>query len=627
MRRPLFHLVCSTAFMISAAAAPIKLQAGAITYMVEPESLEITATAPSRIQLMPPLHVPADTRVTAEEKGWRWSDGEGRQFLLSTEGTALHLTISGKPGTHLSWSLPNATTGTWLIPDGEGMAYRVDDPFWRQAYRQRMCLGGTTLLSFPAWSYLSEKNAATYALSDGFQSQLCLQDNGGVQAQLIHDFTDGAETIDLFFEIGLPQSLAPAQFYRKHLKEHGQLKSFADKAVPNLPRLFGAPHVYVWGDGRDLAFLDDLKKLGIERAVLSYDQDPYTNKHLVGPAYLKKAYAQGYLAGPYEAFDNGQPAKTSDSPAAIWADDLYPAGCLRNAQGNIVTGFANRGCEMSSEAIARHSPFAPAERYAKHIADGASQVFVDVDAFGEFYDDFSPDHPMTKARDRTNRQARLDMAITRFGFVQGSENVTAWSAPFAHYSHGTAEAHVSAFWPLLRDKRLGGYWPPERQAIYFAPFKPTEEEARALFGAADRVPLFEAVFHDSVVALDRWDFGLMKVPSQERHRFARALLYGTPTLWHLDRRELARTGPWLKAAQDDFREAHGAGTPVALTGFQWLTPDRQVQQVTYADGRIMIANFGADTWHGLAPDCVRISRPNQTTSDLCPPPDPPAFKQ
>jgi hypothetical protein len=218
-----------------------------------------------------------------------------------------------------------------------------------------------------------------------------------------------------------------------------------------LPRLFGAPQAYVWGDGRDLAFLDDLKALGVDRIVLSYDQDPRTHKHVVGPAYLAKASALGYLAGPYEAFDNGQPEATADMPSAIWGD-LYPSGCLRDAGGQVVTGFANRGCAMSSEAIARHpGPPSPASRYAGHIADGASQVFVDVDAFGVFVEDHSPDHPMSMARDRVNRLARLGMAIDRFHLVLGSENVTAWSSGVAHYSHGTAQAHASAVWPLLGD--------------------------------------------------------------------------------------------------------------------------------------------------------------------------------
>ena len=631
--RPFPLLVAIATMMASAATAvPIQLRAGTITYIVDPTSLKIDAqtAGTSLLNVMPAQHTPVPAAVAAEGQGWRWSDTEGHTFRLSTEGTALRLRISGQAGTKLSWPLPKATTGTWLIPDGEGMAYNVDDPFWRAVYRHRheQCLGGTTLLSFPAWSYLTEKNAVTYALGDGFLSSLCLRDDDGLQATLAHDFADGAGTLDLLFEIGSPEPLAPALFYRQVLKDRGQFKTFAAKAVPNLSRLFGAPHAYVWGDGRDVSFLDELKALGIKHLVLSYDQDPLTDKHLIGSRYLRRAFAQGYLAGPYDAFENGQPAKTADSPSAVWPNDLYPSGCLRDAKGQVVSGFANRGCEMSSEAIVRQqNPFVPAARYAQHMADGASQVFVDVDAFGEFFDDYDPAHPMTMSRDRDNRLARLGLGISRFHLVLGSENVTAWSASVAHYSHGTAQAHVSAVWPLLRDKRFGGYWPPERQAIYFAPFQPTADEARALFGPADRLPLFEAVFHDGVVAMDRWEFGMMKVAGQERHRFARSLLYGTPTMWNLDRRELARVGIWLKAAHDDFQDVHGVATPVALTGFAWLTPDRMVQRATYGDGRVIIANLGQSPWQGLAPDCVRVSGPNRPSSDLCPPPDPAPFKQ
>ena len=248
----------------------------------------------------------------------------------------------------------------------------------------------------------------------------------------------------------------------------------------------------------------------------------------------------------------------------------------------------------------------------------------DVDAFGEFYADYSPDHPMSMARDRASRLMRLKLAIDQYHLVVGSENVTAWSSSAAHYSHGTAQTNAMAIWPILDDSaRFGGWLPRERPAMFFAPFKPTPDEDRALFAPADRLPLFEAVFHDSVVAADRWEFGLMKIVGEERQRFARSLLYGTPTMWNLDQRELARVGTWLKAAQEDFRIAHGWGAPVALKGFRWLTPNRLVQQASYADGRRLVANFGDRAWPGLAPDCVRVIRPRLTAVDLCPPLDPP----
>jgi hypothetical protein len=613
-----------------AAASPFVMKIDDTVYNVDPQTLSINARLPDGavVAVMPPLYPAQDIKLIGDGSSPHWTDSAGRDLVLTAEGNALRLTITGKAGEKLAWDLPAAKGGTWLVPDGEGMAYAVADPFWRTGYyAKERCMGGTTALSFPAWSYLTKSRAVTYTLGDGLQSELCLRDQEGLQARLKHEFRSGADKVEILFAIRPPEPLAPALFYREVLKERGQFKSFADKAVPDLPRLFGAPHAYLWGDGRDLAFLDDLKALGIDRILLSYDQDPRTSKFLVTPDYLKKAAALGYLAGPYDAFDNGQPEPTADMPAAIWPGDLYPAGCITEADGKPKTGFANRGCYMSSEAIARYpGPSIPGQRYAGHIADGANHVFLDVDAFGDFFDDYSPDHPMTMTQDRANRLTRMGLGITRYKLVLGSENVTAWASGVTHYSHGTALAHSAAIWPLHKNPKFGGYWPPERPPLFLTPFTPTADEARALFGAADRLPLFEAVFHDSVVAVDRWEFGLMKVTGEERLRFARSLLYGTPTMWNLDRRELARIGPWLKAAEDDFRQAHGVETPVALTGFRWLTDDRLVQQTTYADGRVLTANFSGAPWQGLGPDCVRVALPDQAPAEMCPPADPPAFK-
>ena len=615
----------------SAVAAPFTVRVEGIAYEVDAKTLGIDARLPDGtiVAVMPALYPAQDIKIMdAGGASYHWTDSAGHDLVLDAESGALRLTITGKAGEELAWDLPPAEGGTWLVPDGEGMAYTVDDPFWQTVYAKEKCLGGTTLLSFPAWSYLSESRAVTYALGDGLQSKLCLHDQDGLQARLTHQFSPGAEKIELLFAIRPPEPLAPALFYREFLKERGQFKSFADKAVPDLPRLFGAPHAYVWGNGRDLAFLDDLKTLGIDRMVLSYDQDPRGKGHIVRPDYLAKAVGMGYLAGPYDSFDNGQPAATADTPVAIWPGDLYPTGCVIEADGKPKTGFANRGCYMSTEAIARYpGPFIPGQRYAGHKAAGANQVFVDVDAFGEFFDDHSPDHPMTMAQDRANRLMRMGLGIDTYTLVIGGENVTAWSSGVNHYSHGTAQAHVSAVWAILSNReRFGAWWPEDRPGIFFKAFTPTSDEARSLFGAADRLPLFEAVFHDSVVAADRWEFGLMKVTGEERSRFARSLLYGTPTLWNLDRRELVRVGPWLKATEADFHLAHGTDTPAALTGFRWLTSDRLVQQASYADGRVLTANFGEAAWQELEADCVRLTRPDRAAADLCPLADLPPFK-
>ena len=618
--------VCAGLGAGAAGAAPIVIHTATADISVDPASLRIDATTPDgqALNLMPALHAPEAAAPVRVGAAWRWSDNEGRILTVSGEDGHVRVQIAAPDGQALSWPLPVASGGDWITPDGEGMALPVQDAFWRHVERREHCLDAVAGLSFPAWSHLTPERAVVYALGDGLRSKLCLRDDQGLQARLTHSFDEGANRLELLIAVAPPDPLAPALFYRALLKARGRFRLLRDKAVPDLDRLYGAPQAYLWGDGRDMAMLDRLKALGIARINLSYDQDPQTDTHLVTPAFLKKARALGYLAGPYDTFDNAQPDDNDAAPYVHWGQALYPSGCIRDAAGRIKAGFANTGCEMSSEALVRApGPFVPGARYKQHKADGADQVFDDVDATGEFFHDDSPGHPMTMTQDRANRLARLNLAM-RDGLVIGSEDVHAWSAGVVHYNHGGAQSHLSAVWPIQSDhKRFGGWWPGDHLPIFFASFQPTPDEARLLFGPGDRLPLFEAVFHDSVVSSDRWEFGLMKVAGVERARFAMALLYGTPTMWPLDQKELARVGPWLKAAQDDFRIAHGWDAPVALTGFRWETPDRLVQTATYADGRRITANFGAAPYDGLGGDCVRVTAPGQARAqDLCPPPLP-----
>jgi hypothetical protein len=628
MRR---QLICGLALLMMAmaglaAADPIVIPTRTADIRIDPTTLGIDATTPDgrTLTLMAALHAPEPATPVHDGDAWRWSDQEGRAITVSAEDDHLRVQVSAPEGQSLSWPLPPAVDGDWIVPDGEGLALPAQDAFWRGIETREHCLDAVAGLSFPAFAHLTRQQAVIYALGDGLRAKLCLRDEQGLQARLSQHFDEGVTQMELLIAVAPPDPLAPALFYRRLLKARGQFRPLSDKAAPGLDHLYGAPQAYLWGDGRDVAMLDKLKALGVQRINLSYDQDPQTDKHLVTPAFLNKARVLGYLAGPYDTFDNAQPDDNDASPYVHWGKALYPSGCIRDATGQIRSGFAHMGCEMSSEALVRApGPFVPGARYKRHKADGASQVFDDVDATGEFFHDDSPEHPMTMSKDRANRLARLNLAIDD-GLVIGSEDVHAWSAGVVHYSHGGAQSHLSAVWPVLNDhKRFGGWWPSDHLPIFFAPFQPTPDEARLLFGPGDRLPLFEAVFHDSVVSSDRWEFGLMKVSGVEGARFAMSLLYGTPTMWALDQQELARVGPWLKAAQDDFRSAHGWEAPVALTGFRWETPDRLVQTATYADGRRITANFGAAPYDGLATNCVRVTTPGQTgAKDVCPPPLP-----
>ncbi|RZJ42212.1 MAG: hypothetical protein EON87_15120, partial [Brevundimonas sp.] len=210
----------------AAGAETLAVRVGAVTYSVDPATLRIDAEdSGATLLVLPPLTVAQAVRVQTTGDGWRWTDGDGRDVAVSPGDGVLILSITGAAGTKLSLPMPAARDGTWVVPDGEGMAYRVQDAFWRARYAEEHCLGGTTLMSLPAWTHLSEARAVTYALSQGLKSELCLRDDAGIQAGLKHDFAEGAETVALSIAVGPPDPLAPALLYRRLMQGRGEFRS------------------------------------------------------------------------------------------------------------------------------------------------------------------------------------------------------------------------------------------------------------------------------------------------------------------------------------------------------------------------------------------------------------------
>jgi len=136
-----------------------------------------------------------------------------------------------------------------------------------------------------------------------------------------------------------------------------------------------------------------------------------------------------------------------------------------------------------------------------------------------------------------------------------------------------------------------------------------------------RLPLFETVFHDSVISLDFVGAPLTKFTNQVQTRSLLLLLYNVPSLWTLDRQAITDYGTRIKAINDFFAPIHRRIGDKPLTRFEWLTPDRMVQQAEFADEIVMTANFSDSVFNGIPPRCVEARRLKEGIKNLfCPEP-------
>ncbi|MGX1777657.1 glycoside hydrolase [Nocardia brasiliensis] len=539
-----------------------------------------------------------------------WSyPGKGLTVTADTADGRLRVTLRSDRDQRLSWPVTGTDPATTALqlPRGEGLSLPVGDPFWNSpdAALIDRPLDLTESLTMPFWGYQAGARGVSYLAPTDIGTTLTVRSvDEKLRTTAEHDFDARADTGEYTITFALTDAspVAAAKDYRAWLIQHGRFRSLADKIAqqPAVGKLLGAFHAYLWGDGRTPEAIRTMRELGLTRMWLGYDAgaDPMTR------AAVDAAKAAGYLAGPYDSYDNAQDPATADNPGSSWPG-LWPSGCVHDAEGNPETGFGGRGCYLSTQALAQR-PQVLDDRYATMTANGANTYFLDVDAAGQFFDDYTPGHSMNKKQDRDNRLTRMRALVEQRGQVLGSESVGAWASTLPAFSHGSQTPVSDLLWKAQRDKQSWGGWAPESAPKFF--FQPAElpaAAATAMFDPAYRVPLYETVLHDSIVNLDRWELAYYKLPQQQTMRALTAILNNTPLNFALDRAELDRHGAEIARLQQFFAPLHEAAGTTPMTSFQWLTADHLVQRSTFGDGVLTVtANFGTAPHDGLPGGCV-----------------------
>ncbi|MFF3114766.1 glycoside hydrolase [Kitasatospora sp. NPDC057904] len=595
---------------------------------------------------------------TADGAGWSYPEAGLRADVRADHGRLLVTLTATGADTSVRWPVTAAdpAAGAIQFPRGEGLSVPVDDPFWNSP--DGALVGEAqeldSQLSMPVWGYTlrTGRAGAGYIVPTDIGTSLTFaSQDGRLRATAEHGFAagngTGAYTVALSLTDGSP--VAPAADYRDWLAEHGQLGSLAEKIRknPQTAKLLGAFHAYAWGGARRPAYLDKLKALGVSRLWLGYDSDdaPMTG------ADVRAAEADGYLAGPYDSFADGQQKTEDSSPNTVWPDDVYPRFCVVRADGTPQPGFRNKGCYLSSQAFEQAEPqhHYLAARTRSLVANGAGSYFLDVDAAGELFRDHGPGHAMTMAEDRANRLARMrrladgSYDTSARPLVLGSESAGSWANQVLAFDHGAATPVDGRLWAMETghfdnrpqdpkdDAAWGGYMPEGAAATFFKPvrtadFKP-EHQARvaaalkAMYDPRYRVPLYETALHGSLVNAERWELPFGKLPEQKTTRALLAVLSNTPLNFVLSDKDPrdAQNLRELAALQQYFAPLHQAAGTEPLTSFRWLTEDHLVQRTVFGDGTLTVtANFGTTAHDGLPGGCVDAALRGRPGSQLCP---------
>jgi len=205
--------------------------------------------------------------------------------------------------------------------------------------------------------------------------------------------------------------------------------------------------------------------------------------------------------------------------------------------------------------------------------------FIDTTTASPWRECYSPDHPMTRSDSRRFKMELLRLVSEKHKLVCGSETGHDAAVPYVHYFEGMMS--------------LGPYRVPDagRNMARILDEVP-DRVARFQVGHRYRLPLWELVYHDCVVAQWYWGDYNNKLPALWDKRDLFNVLYGTPPMFMFRR-------PYWEEHKDRFVKSYQTVCPVAratacseMTDHRFLTPDRAVQQTVFAGGVTVTVNFG-----------------------------------
>jgi len=394
--------------------------------------------------------------------------------------------------------------------------------------------------------------------------------------------------------------VAMCQRYRKAMEAAGRVRTLAQKRIanPHVDRLIGAVNVWNW-DSDPVTQVRDMQALGIEHILWSRRSSP---------AQIKTLNQQsGVLTSRYDIYQDLMDPDIVTTQLGWthtdWTQAGWPQDLMIDAHGNWVKGWEVKGkdgkmypcgtlCDRQAPAYAR-------QRVSEELTDHDYRCrFIDTTTASPWRECYDPDHPMTRSDSRHWKMELLRLMSEEMKLVTGSETGHDAAVPYVHYFEGMMS--LGPFRVPDAGRNMVQLWNdvPNRVATY-------------QMGHRLRLPLWELVYHDCVVAQWYWGDYNNKLPSLWDKRDLFNLLYGTPPMFMFNK------AIWTQY-RDRFAQSYRTVCPTVrevgysrMKNHQYLAENRDVQQTTFANGTEIIVNFGAtpyrcDDGQQLAPLASKV---------------------
>lgn len=356
-----------------------------------------------------------------------------------------------------------------------------------------------------------------------------------------------------------------------------------------------------WGSTLSTQTVEALQGAGLKRLLLTLGEG--WEGGLWHPEAIQAGVNAGYLMAPYDSYETAlSSSENPDWSTAHLGSKAYRDCAIVLKDGKLKTGFQQSGHYTDPRCV---RPLLETRVQAVQAKAGFNAWFLDAYATSMVFDSYRDGAEMTQAQNADGNIDASRWLNTVLKLPAGSEDGNAVTAQGILFAHGMQTPVIG--WgdrEMTKDKQspyyVGNWYPPEQPAVFFKPVPLNEPFRTVYFDPRMRLPLYQAVFHGSVITTHHWLFDSLKLSNVRADNELAQLLYNVPPLYHLSAATLKQRIPLIQRQDRFFRPLHERLATQAMTDFRWLTADRQVQQTTFADGTRLVANFAAGDEEGYA---------------------------
>lgn len=188
-----------------------------------------------------------------EEDGvmkWEYPE-ESLAVTLTPHAGYLDVEIESTTEEDHNFSWPYVSGETYYMPFGEGKRIPGDDAVW-SSHLKGQIYSAVEQLSMPFFSSAGDDYAVTYIMENPVRSSLVFSEGDQIDFSVLQEYReiDESKVNRLRIYVTDKDPVNSAKVYRQYKIEQNQFVTLKEKAEqnPNVEKLFGAPHIYLWGD-------------------------------------------------------------------------------------------------------------------------------------------------------------------------------------------------------------------------------------------------------------------------------------------------------------------------------------------------------------------------------------------